>query len=83
MKRCPQFRKQISSHFSIKHILNNIRFIIDGEEYPLLPEEYIISRSWLFTNMYEHHDNPDDCFPGFVGLNIEVPNRKFMKVYLK
>lgn len=51
-------------------ISNKYRFIIDGEEYPLLSSEYMLTSKGILPNLYEHDDNPDECIPAFVSLDI-------------
>ncbi|EAR88005.2 eukaryotic aspartyl protease (macronuclear) [Tetrahymena thermophila SB210] len=50
-----------------------ISFVIDGEEYPILAEEYIISSNGAFANMYEHSVDPAECYPALVALDVEEP----------
>ncbi|KAL4475464.1 hypothetical protein ABPG72_013288 [Tetrahymena utriculariae] len=50
-----------------------ISFVIDGEEYPILAQEYIISSNGAFAHMYEHSVDPAECYPALVALDVEEP----------
>lgn len=51
-----------------------ITFVIDGIDYPLLPEEYMLSADGYSSSMYHHTDQPTECKAAFIDIDIDEPN---------